>query len=193
MGEAHRPMPIQLTIKTTPMVHYENLPSISIYDLLKGEYLTATTQKPFTITIQNQLGDHTNIQLSLTTNSNQPCLALSDPENDPNNDLQSIKLFTKPFNLNKGSLWYFSCPSTGIPCRKLYYYNGCFQSRQSIKGRYTLQSVTPKIRKVIKQFTDVQKLDKMRQKITAPYRRSTYAGSPTTSTKRILAKMKSMS
>jgi hypothetical protein len=168
------------------MIYHDRLPSISIYDLLKAGHLTATNQKPISTTIQ--VGDHAQIQLSITINCDQPGITISDPINAP----QNIRLLTKPFNLNKGSLWYFICPITGTSCRKLYYYNGRFQCRQAINGRYELQSITPKIRKIIKQFTDTQVLDKMRQQIIAPHRRSTYAGSPTASTRRILAKIRSM-
>jgi hypothetical protein len=164
------------------MINYEDLISVSIYDLLKAGHLAALAETSFTI--PSLQGDPTQITLTINT----AFITVSDQNNDP----YRIQLLTKPFNLNNGNLWYFICPLKQTPCIKLYYHNGCFQSRQAIKGRYRQQVASHNTRQAVKQLTDLYQLDKMLKKVTLPRNRSTYRGRPTASNKKIIAKIQSI-
>ena len=170
------------------MILYDELISISVYDLIKTGALGTHTETEWKISCQQPAEDIDKISILINTKHSQPFLVVSSISGGVNKNYK-INLVPKPFNLNTGNLWYFICPVTGIQCRKLFYYQGYFLHRKAINGIYRKQALASNIRNIINRFENVMALGKMTKKVNAPYFRPTYASAPTKTYKQIIAKL----
>ncbi len=171
------------------MIAYEDLPAISVYDLAKlGAFQPdARVQCTHPFTLAGNFGAQ--VSIAVYTNHAQPFITITGMFNGQNRSV-NINLISRPFNLNKGVLWHFICPSTGIHCRKLFYYEGSFLHRKAIPGTYSKNNYTVATRNAVTNYNNILVLASLAKKATAPYFRPVYAGKPTKTYKKIVNKIK---
>jgi hypothetical protein len=93
---------------------------------------------------------------------------------------ETIYLKTIPSNLGKGLIWYFLCPVTGKPCRKLFCYNGRFVHREALKGlMYDCQAESKKMRWLEKYYGDYFREEKNYLELNSKHFKRCYNGKPT--------------
>ena len=169
------------------MIHFEDLGKISVYDLLKADCIIPGTIKETTISLAPSPNGPAEITVHTNTKHIQPFITISHVVGAVV-EKGTINLVNGPLIQNTVQ-WYFICPVTGIRCRKLYYWECCFQHRKAIDGIYRKQTLSRSTRKVVNQFENVLAMDKMLKKAIAPYFRPTYAGAPTRQYKKIISKI----
>lgn len=91
-----------------------------------------------------------------------------------------VNLECKVSNLGKGVIWFFVCPSTGKPCRKLYLNSGYFLHRTALKNlMYSKQIESKKFRNISKVFGTYFIRDEVYSELYKKYFKTHYNGKPT--------------
>ncbi len=160
------------------MIIYDDLPAISIYDLMKVGAQQRGVQTQWSVSLALTGHDNGQITIGVDISHPQPFITISQISNGQNRDYR-VNIIAKPLQVNSGSNWYFICPVTGIHCRKLFYYRGSFQHRKAIPGIYSRQLLSGNQRKIISSYNNINVLAALAQKAGAPYFRPVYAGEPT--------------
>ena len=99
---------------------------------------------------------------------------------------QTITLTKVQSNLSKGFYYYFLCPITNKPCRKLHLYKGVFCHRTSFKGLYDNQQYSKEHRALNRFYRDEMLFPKYLDQINSKHFQAYYKGLPTKRYQRIL-------
>ncbi len=157
---------------------FDELKTLSISFLGKNGYLKHRNQSGTVIWKRN--GEETgSISIHLNITCSNPFILLKYRSDDIPREY-AIKLVKAVSNLGKGYVWYFLCPSTGKPCRKLYLFKGYFYHRSALNGcMYEKQTQTKKHRYLDKYLGEYYKLDHLYCELHQKHLKKTYAGKPT--------------
>ncbi len=170
------------------MLFYDDLPAISINDLLKAGAFNTHSGQPSSMSANLCCNDIIPPLIAININQPQPFIIISGVA-DGQITGHKINLISKPFNLNYGNIWYFICPATGIHCRKLFYYQGTFLHRKAITGTYSKIMISPNQRKILSRYNNILAMADLATKARAPYFRTCYAGKQTKIYKKIVSKI----
>jgi hypothetical protein len=168
------------------MGRYGNYPTtiedclyLSIKKLKEWNYLNFVGTKSGTITWSRNGQPHSNIGISVTKNEFETFIILDYKANsEPIN--YKVKIISKASNLGKGEVYYFVCPKTKKPCRKLYLHNSCFLHRKAFIGlMYEKQLESKKWRNLTEIFDNAFLKDEVYEERFKKYFKTHYKGKPT--------------
>ena len=137
-----------------------------------------TDQKQWHVSVTLAGCDKDQFTIQVDISQPQPFITISQLGNRQASNCR-VNIIPKPLQVNSGSNWYFICPFTGIHCRKLFFYEGCFLNRKAIPGIYSKQMLSGNQRRIITRYNNINVLASLAQKAGAPYFRPQYAGKPT--------------
>lgn len=168
------------------MPRYSNLPTlfdnalqINISKLKEWGYLMPNIQKAGTLTWSRRGEQTGSISITVSTFEGNEYLKLKYNFRDEPREYK-IRLVRKPTNLGIGEMWFFRCPSTGKPCRKLYSIGGYFLHREAFKGCFYEKQIQSKYARFLDQkFGSYFGSDKLYEQLYKKHLKKTYAGKPT--------------
>jgi hypothetical protein len=166
------------------MLYFDDLPALSIFDLMKSGNLAPGSESDITINVPTAQQAYS-ITLHITTKPPQPHICFSCTINGKAVNYV-VNLTAAPMRISNCCLWYFVCPVSGTRCRKLYLVDGYFMHRNAINGAYYQQTLTSSIRSAVTHVSKLAAVGKMMDSVNAPYFRKTYANKPTRRYSRIL-------
>ena len=129
------------------------------------------------------------VSILINTNSLSPYITLS-YIHDGINKKYDIILTSIASNLNRGKIWYFLCPWSGLRCRKLYFIDGIFGHRNAFPGHfYETQIEAKSYRCLRKYFSHAFDVEKSYEKINSKHFKKYYAGRMTKRYEKLLRKI----
>lgn len=159
---------------------FDELPAITTSLLRRYGYLKPNQIQKGTITWSSNGAKTASVSVEVNTISDTPYILLDYKYKEaPINYF--IKLYAVPSNLGKGEVWFFICPSTKKPCRKLHLATSHFVHRSAFSGAFYEKQVQSKHWRFLdrtalgKEF----KLERIYEKVYKKHFKKQYAGKPT--------------
>ncbi|MFO0468779.1 MAG: hypothetical protein ACK5ZX_05685 [Bacteroidota bacterium] len=157
-------------------VLFEDLKKLRISEFRKWGYLKAGAKKNGVITWYRQGICTGSISVYVDTSTDTPFTEFQYSLNGTFFDTR-IYFELQKSNLGRGEIWYFVCPYTGLKCRILYLYNGCFVGRKAIRtGFYEAQVFNKKFRQFNTEYSSYFNLEKYYEAVHSKHFKRTYKG-----------------
>lgn len=91
-----------------------------------------------------------------------------------------VQIVSKPSNLGRGKIYYFSCPFTGLLCKNLYLIGGFFVHRTYYPNSYYSSQIYSRQERNIKKLLNILKYYNVTEETKrTPYFKPHYKGKPT--------------
>ena len=159
---------------------YDDCKTISITALKRWGYLDTNNYKSGNITWSRGDRETGKIGIAVKMNEDGGTLTLNYIcDKEPVNN--QVEIISKRANIGNGRLWFFVCPQTGKPCRKLYLGNKYFLHRSTFRGyMYELQTWSNNTRHLLKtpMYLEI-KADNIYEQIYTKHFKKYYNGKPT--------------
>ena len=158
---------------------YSDLLQLSMTDLKRYDLLETNHNISSTITWSRNGNKRGAISIEVDT-INDKCITF-DYQYKDEPQRYKIEIVHVPSNLGKGMIPFFKCTNTNKLCRKLYSFEGYFQSRESIKDYvvYESQNRSKTMRSIEKNYGPYFNSVKLYHELGKKYFKKTYAGKPT--------------
>lgn len=166
--------------------------TISLTDLKAWGYLEPNQIKQGSVSWSFNGQKRASIGITVNTYNEPQAYLLFHYTIDGNKAIKyKVNMFQKPSNLGKGFIWWFMCPQTNRPCRKLYLNNGYFLHRDAMKGAmYECQTFSKYGRMLDRYFGLEHGLFSVYDQINAKHFKKYYKGQPTKKYLKLMKRIK---